>query len=76
MPVDATITNTTLPVVITIVFFYFFFYEETFLIFTLDDDLTLREFGYYAGSTVTVGSSFFRVFLLTLWAFSSLIHKI
>ena len=77
MPVDATITDTTLPVVITIVFFYFFFfYEETFLIFTLDDDLTVREFGYYAGSTVTVRSSFFRVFLRTLWAFSSLIHKI
>ena len=58
MPVDATITDTTLPVVITIVFFSFFFYEETFLIFSLDDDLTVREFGYCAGSTVTVGSSF------------------
>ena len=58
MPADATITDTTLPVVITIVFFCFFFYEETFLIFTLEDDLTLREFGYYAGSTVTVWSSF------------------
>ena len=77
MPADATITDATLPVVITIVFFCCLFFQRG----------NISRFHTWGRSHITRVwllcriychglIFFFRVFLRTLWAFSSLIHKI
>ena len=77
MPADATITDATLPVVITIVFFCCLFFQRG----------NISRFHTWGRSHITRVwllcriychglIFFFRVFLRTLWAFSSLIQKI